>query len=153
MERIDEVLFEGSRAVVQRYGVGLGARAHPGDVVALVGPLGAGKTFLAQSIARGVGVPASTRVTSPTFTVMQEYPARIGLFHADLYRLAHPDELHEIGLFERGSEGLVVVEWADRMPEVIPSGALWITLSAPTATTRRGLGRGDGPAALRLARE
>lgn len=122
---------------VRALGESLGAAARAGDVVALVGALGAGKTFLAQSIARGVGVPEETRVTSPTFTVVQEYPARVLLFHADLYRLGDAAELDEIGLFERGADGLVVVEWADRMPEVVPPEALWVTLAIEGPETRR----------------
>lgn len=152
MQTLDETLFEGGRAAVKRFGELLGTRARPGDVVALVGGLGAGKTFLAQAIARGVGVPESTRVTSPTFTIMQEYPFGIGLFHADLYRLSHPDELWEIGLFDRGASGLVVVEWADRIPTAIPPDALWIELSVLTPTTRRAVGRGEGERVIRLAR-
>lgn len=148
--RVDEITIEGGRARVSAIGEAIGRAAQPGDVVALVGALGAGKTFFTQAVARGLGVPASARVTSPTFTVVQEHRGRIGLWHADLYRLAHPDELAEIGLLERGADGLVVVEWADRMPEVVPADALWVTLAVKGATRRALTLRGGGARCARL---
>lgn len=128
----------------------LGRAAQPGDVIALSGDLGAGKTFFAQHLALGLGVPPSTRVTSPTFTVVNEHAGRVALLHADLYRLGHADELSEVGLFERGASGVVVVEWAERFPEVVPAGALAVTLDITGPTTRRVHLDGAGPRAQRL---
>lgn len=128
----------------------LGRAAQPGDVIALSGDLGAGKTFFAQHFALGLGVPPTTRVTSPTFTVVNEHAGRVALLHADLYRLGHADELSEVGLFERGASGVVVVEWAERFPEVIPAGALAVTLDITGPTTRRVRLDGAGPRAQRL---
>lgn len=147
---MDEITIEAGRAEVSAAGEALGRAAQPGDVIALVGALGAGKTFLTQAIARGVGVPPSARVTSPTFTVVNEHRGRIGLWHADLYRLAHPDELGEIGLLERGVDGLVVMEWADRMPEVVPADALWVTLAVKGPSRRALTLRGTGARVARL---
>lgn len=126
------------RTSLRRLGRALGAAARPGDVVALVGTLGAGKTLLSQAIALGAGVPPGERVTSPTFAVVIEHPGRVTVHHADLYRLGGADELAEIGLVERAAEGLLVVEWADRMPEALPPDALWLTL-AVTAPGERAL--------------
>ncbi len=129
------------RRAVGRLGRRLGALAEPGDVVALTGALGAGKTFLAQRIARGVGVPPEVRVASPTFAVVQEYLGRVPLYHADLYRLQGPRDLDEVGLFERGADGLVVVEWAGVAEEEVPGGALWVELVAEEDGTRRVVAR------------
>lgn len=142
--------FVAGRTVLRRLGHRLGEAALAGDVIALVGDLGAGKTFLAQHIAHGAGVSPHARVTSPTFTLVQEHPGRIPVHHADLYRLSDPDELRDIGLFERGASGLVVVEWADRMPSVIPVNALWITLTQESISTRRVTARVAHPDAQRL---
>lgn len=123
---------------MRRLGRALGAAARPGDVIALVGALGAGKTHFAQAIARGAGVPAEARVTSPTFAVVVEHAGRLPVHHADLYRLAGPDELAEIGLVERAAEALLVVEWADRMPAAMPRDVLWATLE-PARMNERAL--------------
>jgi tRNA threonylcarbamoyladenosine biosynthesis protein TsaE len=104
-----------TRRDTQRLGRAIGARLRPGELAVLVGELGTGKTFLARAIARGMGVPASVRVTSPTFTLVQEYATPRGtLLHADLYRLLDSPqrEVERLGLRERRSEGcVVIVEW------------------------------------------
>jgi tRNA threonylcarbamoyladenosine biosynthesis protein TsaE len=95
------------------------ARIHPGDVVLLHGDLGAGKTAFVRGLARGMGAPGDD-VSSPTFTIIQEYRGRVPLYHVDLYRLA-PVEVGELGLdelFEGG--GVVAVEWAERWNEAPP---------------------------------
>jgi tRNA threonylcarbamoyl adenosine modification protein YjeE len=144
------VLAEGPRAIVRRVGERLGAAALAGDVIALVGDLGAGKTFLARAIARGAGVPTSVRVVSPTFTILQNYAGRLPVFHADLYRIASAAELDEIGLFAQSAGGLTIVEWADRASASIPGLALWITLERVHPLRRRLVARGESPEARRL---
>jgi tRNA threonylcarbamoyladenosine biosynthesis protein TsaE len=110
----------------QRLGALLGPALGPGDVILLQGGLGAGKTALTQGIARGLGVTET--VNSPTFTILKEYSGRLPLYHFDLYRIEHPDELLSLGFeqyFDAG-DGVCVVEWAER-GELDPSegGALW----------------------------
>jgi tRNA threonylcarbamoyl adenosine modification protein YjeE len=144
------LLVEGPRAEVRRAGERLGAAAVAGDVIALVGGLGAGKTFLAQAIARGAGVPPRVRVASPTFTVVQRYDGRIPVYHADVYRLGDARELDEIGLFEVGIDGLVVIEWADRVASEVPPSALWIELERSRSLRRRLWARGTSDEARRL---
>ena len=92
----------------------IGERLLPGDVITLVGDLGAGKSCLARGIARGLGIGG--RIPSPTFVIVAEYlQGRLPLHHVDLYRLSDPEELIQLGLDELiGGEGVVVVEWPDR---------------------------------------
>lgn len=94
----------------------LAARVHPGDVVLVTGDLGAGKTAFVRGLAEGLGIDAS-EVTSPTFTLIQEYSGgRLPLYHVDLYRLK-PIEVDDLGLEELTSEGgVTAIEWPDRLP-------------------------------------
>ncbi len=146
----DVELVTGPRAALRRLGHRLGAAAQPGDVIALVGDLGAGKTFLAQAISVGVGVGRGVRVASPTFTIVQTYPGRIPFVHADLYRLGSIDEVAEVGVFADDVAGLVVAEWADRFPEAIPAGALWLEIERVSPLRRRVRAGGVGPRVARL---
>jgi tRNA threonylcarbamoyladenosine biosynthesis protein TsaE len=110
-----------SRRDTTRLGARIGAVMTPGDLVLLSGDLGAGKTFLARSIARALGVPSDTAIASPTFTLVQEYETARGvLLHCDLYRLRDADrgktavEIRRLGLAERRAEGaMVLVEWGE----------------------------------------
>lgn len=117
-------------------GKALAAQLSPGDLLVLEGDLGAGKTFLVRAIARALGVPAQTPVTSPTFTLVNEYAARVPLVHSDLYRLGEPDELVELGLLDRiGRDAVVLVEWGDRFARALGDEGLWLFL-AYTASGR-----------------
>lgn len=119
---------------LKEYGKKLGAKLGPGDVVALVGELGAGKTTLAKSIASGLGVTET--VTSPTFTLVCEYKSgRLPFYHIDVYRLGKvdnkpgADELSEIGCEEYFyGTGVTVVEWADRLGGLLPVDSIHIEL-------------------------
>ena len=98
----------------------------PGDVVLLQGPLGAGKTAFVRGMARGLGASAGD-VSSPTFSLLQEYPGAIPLFHADLYRL-RPVEVPALGLLDVSADGVLAVEWPERWPEA-PVDALIVTIT------------------------
>ena len=106
----------------------LAARLRPGDVIAYTGDLGAGKTAFTRGLARGLGV--ADRVTSPTFTIVNEYDGgRLPLFHFDMYRLGSADELFEIGWEDYlGRGGVCAVEWSENVPELL-NGALHIAIS------------------------
>lgn len=121
-----------------------------GDSIALQGDLGAGKTLFVQALAAGLEMPANVQVTSPTFTLLNEYHGgRLTLMHADLYRLASERELEEIGLYECFDVGAVVcVEWGDRFP-VMPNDALMLALLVTGDTTRRMRVQGAGIAGVR----
>lgn len=103
----------------RHFGAELGRMLEPGVLVLLSGELGAGKTCLSGAVARGAGVAPDTAITSPTYTLMQEYCGRCPIYHFDLYRLADPDELLELGFdeFLHGT-GIALVEWPERYPEL-----------------------------------
>ena len=130
-DRNSIVLFSDSPSETFRIGRILGELLRDGDCVALTGELGAGKTRLTQGIANGLGVPESYAVTSPTFTLLNEYPGReTVLHHLDVYRLTGSADLMEIGYEEYLSGGgVMVIEWAEKIIDQIPEGALFIKLS------------------------
>jgi tRNA threonylcarbamoyladenosine biosynthesis protein TsaE len=112
-----------------RLGEALGAVLRAGDCVALEGPLGAGKTTFVQGLARGLGVPPEVPVTSPTFVLVSEYPARVPLRHADFYRVEGAQRLADAGFDDLlDGEGVLVVEWPERFPAALPAQRLWIRM-------------------------
>ena len=132
-------------------GRALGRAARPGTLLALRGPLGAGKTQLAKGVAEGLEV--STVVNSPTFVLMNEHVGRLRLYHVDAYRLADPEEAVAAGLLdEREMDGVTVIEWADRLDGWLPLDRLEIELMPGTGLSDR-LVRWDayGPIHARLA--
>ena len=105
----------------------LGLSAVPGTVVALIGPLGAGKTHLTKGVAAGLGVRSV--VNSPTFVLINEHVGRLRLYHADAYRLGDPEEAAAAGILdERQADGVTVIEWADRLDGWLPAERLEIRL-------------------------
>ncbi|MDD5757681.1 MAG: tRNA (adenosine(37)-N6)-threonylcarbamoyltransferase complex ATPase subunit type 1 TsaE [Desulfobulbaceae bacterium] len=119
-----------------RFGEWLGSIAVEGDIFTLAGELGVGKTTLTQSIGLGLKVPAACYITSPTFSLLHEYPGRIPLYHMDLYRLSC-DEIIELGFEDYlYGEGLSVVEWPDRLEEIMPHDRLQIEISMTSETSR-----------------
>jgi tRNA threonylcarbamoyladenosine biosynthesis protein TsaE len=118
-------------------GLALALLLQPGDVIALVGDLGAGKTRFVQAVAKGLGVPDEI-VHSPTFTLIHEYPGRFPLRHCDAYRLKNPEEFADLGLDELfGEDGVAFVEWADRVAEDLPRDHLRIELTVAGESTRQ----------------
>jgi tRNA threonylcarbamoyladenosine biosynthesis protein TsaE len=115
----------------------LGEAAHAGAFLALIGPLGAGKTEMAKGVAEGLGV--ASVVNSPTFVLMNEHEGRLRLFHIDAYRLADPGEAVAAGLLEeRQAEGVTVAEWADRLDGWLPGDRLELRIEPdPELADRR----------------
>ncbi len=111
----------------EKIGEELGRRLHPGSVVAYRGGLGMGKTAFTRGLARGLGCRG--RVTSPTFTIVNEYPGATPLFHFDMYRLNDADALFDIGwedYLERG--GVCAVEWSENVAEALPAETVYVTI-------------------------
>ncbi|MZP29892.1 tRNA (adenosine(37)-N6)-threonylcarbamoyltransferase complex ATPase subunit type 1 TsaE [Heliobacterium undosum] len=115
-------------SATEELGRWLAERVQPGDILLLHGDLGAGKTTLVRGLARSLGYGG--RVTSPTFTLVHEYEGRVPIYHFDLYRLGEPDQVWEIGWADylRG-EGVLCIEWPERLGGLIPDEALTIRLS------------------------
>ena len=129
-----------------RLGRALGSVAAAGDVVCLWGDLGAGKTHLAKAFGAGLGV--TDTITSPSFILMAEYAGRLPLFHIDLYRLADAGDALAGGLIdERQAEGVTLVEWPDRMGELLPAARLDVTIDG-TGDEPRTIGFRAGDASL-----
>jgi len=148
--RLSTTAPEETRAI----GQALGSHAHAGALLALIGPLGAGKTELAKGVAEGLGV--TSVVNSPTYVLMNEHLGRLRLFHIDAYRLDDPEEAVAAGLFDdRQAAGVAVVEWADRLADRLPADRLELTLvPEPDGSDRRHISwRAVGDAHLRLAGE
>jgi len=113
----------------ERFGQALGQLLFPGAVVALIGPLGAGKTILTRAIAHGMGLSDPSMVTSPTFVLIQEYHARLPIYHFDVYRLKQGSDFIDLGAAEYfAGTGVSIVEWADKVTSLLPSEHLQIEL-------------------------
>ena len=108
----------------------LGALLKQGDVIALVGELGSGKTWFTKGLALGLGVDEETVVTSPSFALLNEYNGRYAFYHIDAYRLEKLDDFFLAGLEEYlYGDGVVAIEWADRWPEALPEWSVWVEIS------------------------
>ncbi len=110
------------------FGEALGREAHPGQIFALVGDLGVGKTVLTKGLAAGLGIEEP--VNSPTFTILQVYEdGRLPLYHFDVYRIADPEEMDEIGYEDCFfGDGVCLVEWANLIRELMPEQTVWLTI-------------------------
>jgi tRNA threonylcarbamoyladenosine biosynthesis protein TsaE len=105
----------------------VGEKLQEGDILALSGELGSGKTCFTGGLARGLGVSENYQITSPTFTLINEYPARHRLFHFDVYRLNSYSDLDDLGYDEFISgKGVVVIEWAEKIAAIIPKTAIFV---------------------------
>jgi len=127
-----------SPADTEAFGRRLGGLLFSGAVVALIGPLGAGKTFLVRAIAEGLGIADSRVVSSPTFVLIQEYAARLPIYHFDVYRLGNPAEFADLGAHEYfQGDGVCLIEWADRVEQCLPAEHLRIEIEVTGDESRR----------------
>jgi len=117
-----------SERETEEIGEALGRTLSPGTVLAYQGGLGMGKTAFTRGLARGLGCEG--RVTSPTFTIVNEYDGPIPLFHFDMYRLEDADALFDIGWEDYlARKGVCAVEWSERVTEALPEDTLWVHIA------------------------
>lgn len=136
-----------TRALARR----LGEQLEPGDFIALIGPLGAGKTAFVQGLAEGLGSEGS--VTSPTFVLMRLHRGRVPLAHADAYRLAGAADLDDLGLTDWMQDSVVALEWADTVPRALPRERIEVRIEYAEVgrwLRIRGLGRRPAEVVERL---
>lgn len=143
-------------AATEALGRALASLVRMGDVIALYGDLGAGKTALARALIRALPGPQGAgeeEVPSPTFTLVQTYDrAPAPVWHVDLYRIEGPAELRELGLSEAFAEGITLLEWPDRLGDALPADALNVVLTFDASgKARRARLQGGGDWPLRLA--
>jgi tRNA threonylcarbamoyladenosine biosynthesis protein TsaE len=141
-----------TEAATQALAACIAPRLRPGDTLLLDGGIGAGKTAFARALIRArLGNPAED-VPSPTFTLVQTYPAPGGdIWHADLYRLSHPDEAQELGLTEAMETAICLIEWPDRLADLAPPDALSLSFEALADGTHRVRLSGPAPWPTRLS--
>lgn len=109
------------------FGKKLGAILNSGDIISLSGDLGTGKTALTNGIAKSLGI--SSYITSPTFTLVNEYEGRLPLYHFDVYRIADPDEMFDIGFEEYiNGEGITIIEWGEQIKDILPKQIIRIDI-------------------------
>ncbi len=123
MNKFETHSFEGTVEV----GKNLGNILKPGDVIWLSGDLGTGKTALTNGIAKALGI--DSYITSPTFNLVNEYEGLLPLYHFDVYRIADPDEMFDIGFDEYiNNGGVTVIEWGEQIAEILPSDIIRVTI-------------------------
>ncbi len=136
---LERVVVSPDAASTRALGAALARAARAGDVIALSGDLGAGKTQLAKGFAAGLGV--TDVVNSPSFVLMTEYAGRLPLFHLDLYRLEDARDAIAGGLLdERQADGVTLIEWAERLRDALPAARLDVLID----------GSGDDPRTIRI---
>ncbi len=148
-------IMTASPAATQALGRRVGSVLRAGSVIGLTGELGSGKTLLTRGICEGLGVPLR-QVNSPTFVLVNEYRGRLPVFHLDVYRLGGTADVVELGItdyFQRAGEGVMVVEWAEKLPGVLPEDRLDVSIERLSARKRRFSFSSAGPRFAELFKE
>jgi len=138
---MESLFFSPDEAATEALAAKLAARARPGDILLLSGPLGAGKTAFARAFIRARAADPTLEIPSPSFTLVQTYDLPTPIWHYDLWRLTGPAALDELA-WDEAQSGIVLVEWPDRLGALTPPHSLHITVS-PIATGREIMLRGD----------
>jgi len=137
MNKKEAELRTHSEEETRRLGEIIGKNLVSGDLVALIGDLGSGKTCLTKGLAKSLGVSGQYEITSPTFTIVNEYPGRLTLWHVDAYRLDNSREMMDAGFedFFNGG-GVTVIEWAEKIQDILPTDTLFVMFEYIDETTR-----------------
>ncbi|RKU20899.1 tRNA (adenosine(37)-N6)-threonylcarbamoyltransferase complex ATPase subunit type 1 TsaE [Candidatus Poribacteria bacterium] len=136
MEYRNENYKSESPEETQSLGKKIGKTLQQGDVIALIGDLGTGKTCLTQGIARGAGIAPDEIVSSPSYILINEYNGKVPIYHIDLYRLENSEEIAELGLSEYvEGDGICIIEWAERMAEALPDTCIKIRITLTSGDT------------------
>ena len=136
MENRNEIFKTETPEETQVLGEKLGKTLKQGDVIALIGDLGTGKTCLTQGIARGVGLAPDEIVSSPSYILINEYNGTVPIYHIDLYRLENSEEIAELGLSEYvEGDGICIIEWAERMADALPDHCIKIQITLAETNT------------------
>ena len=139
MENRNQIFKTENPKETQTLGEKLGKTLKQGDVIALVGDLGTGKTCLTQGIARGVGIAPDEVVNSPSYILINEYNGAMPIYHIDLYRLENREEIAELGLNEyMEGDGICIIEWAERMAEALPDTFIKINITLADVNASHG---------------
>lgn len=122
---------------MEKLGIFLANHFKANDIVLLEGELGAGKTFLARVICKAMGVP-SEEITSPTFSLIQEYQGKMKIYHCDFYRINEIEEIEDLGIYDWiGKGNLSILEWAERFKEILPEDYLQIDIEKSDSENKR----------------
>lgn len=139
MENRNQIFKTESPAETQALGEKLGKTLKQGDVIALIGDLGTGKTCLTQGIARGVGIAPDEVVNSPSYILINEYNGAMPIYHIDLYRLENSAEIAELGLSEyMDGDGICIIEWAERIADTLPDTCIKIHITLADTNASQG---------------
>jgi tRNA threonylcarbamoyladenosine biosynthesis protein TsaE len=133
------IFLSHSPAATLSLGKRMGELLEPGNIIALIGELGCGKTLLTRGICAGLGVP-QRQVNSPTFVMVNEYRGRPPVFHMDLYRLGSIDDGFEIGIMDylsRAGSGVMIIEWAEKILSLLPADLLKVEFQILSARRRQ----------------
>ena len=134
MQNRNETFRTESPEETQTLGEKIGKTLKRGDVIALIGDLGTGKTCLTQGIARGVRIAPNEIVNSPSYILINEYNGTVPIYHIDLYRLENSEEIAELGLSEYvEGDGICIIEWAERMADALPDSCIKIHITLADA--------------------
>ena len=139
MENRNQIFKTESPEETQALGEKLGKTLKQGDVIALIGDLGTGKTCLTQGIARGVGIAPDEVVNSPSYILINEYNGAMPIYHIDLYRLENSAEIAELGLSEyMDGDGICIIEWAERIADTLPDTCIKIHITLADTNASQG---------------
>jgi tRNA threonylcarbamoyladenosine biosynthesis protein TsaE len=147
MNQKDKIIEIISASAAQTWEIArlIGEKLREGDVLALSGELGSGKTCFTGGLACGLGVDKKYQITSPTFTLINEYPGRFKLYHFDIYRLTHYSEFEDLGYEEYFyGRGVVVIEWAEKIAQILPANIFFINFEYIDENKRRIIIKGPG---------